>query len=115
VGNAPVDAADERRDRGGKIELGDLPPLSPQVPVRKGDRQRQRVAVWVAVRPRPLPFADVRSSALTCAAAACERARTGEGQPLNPRVRGSSPWRRTRDLLLYLSRVILADCQLQLA
>jgi hypothetical protein len=32
---------------------------------------------------------------------------------LNPRDRGSSPWRRTRDLLKYLSHVILVGCQLQ--
>jgi hypothetical protein len=36
VGNAPVDAADELRDRAGMIELGDLPPLSSQVPSPQG-------------------------------------------------------------------------------
>ena len=36
VGNASVDAADELRDRAGKIELGDLPRLSSQVPSPQG-------------------------------------------------------------------------------
>jgi hypothetical protein len=36
-----------------------------------------------------------------------------EQRTLNPRVRGSSPWRRTRDLLICLNHVILAGCQLQ--
>src|SRR5260370_17393006 len=60
------------------------------------------VAVLVAVHPRPPGSGAVRTMVLTCATAVCGPARMGPDQALNPRVRGSSPWRRTRsDLVLY--------------
>ena len=64
---------------------GTLYGSSPQ----RSDRQLRRVAVH---HPRPLPFTGVRSCALTCAAVTCERAHTGEGQALNPRVRLTWSW-----------------------
>jgi hypothetical protein len=95
LSSAPGRAGPNRARQGGN-EPQALPGVTSSAPLTSFDalthRERPHVAlaVWVAIRPRPRSFTEVRSPCLTCTVGTREPARTRQGRAFNPRARSCS-------------------------